>query len=451
MNDAGFEVTSEKFLSADYQIVARDVRIERFFVSSAVLKGESWILPASYDRVHCCYSKRSSGELSLQLQVKCSDYLKCVHVVFRQAGNDVVGRADWAAAVPDENIGYDFSSEFAKSDVRRIEVKPNEKEGYGVCRLRYGVLPELVPYVMPVVVYKGGETEQWAATGRMGDCADALKIDDRFRESSQGSPCIKVEYASNDGWAGLYWQDPAGDWGELPGGANLMKANALVFKARGEQGGERVSFCVGGLMNKEVGDTAKRSLENVELTKGWKQYRIDLKGLDLTRIKSAFCFWFEGQGRPIAFYLDDIYYDKVQISAGDIFISYSRKDIDAIEPICESVRKATGADPWIDMKGIETGSQFEDKIMDAIDRCKVFVFLMSKNSMKSPWTRREFDYAMNIGKKVCPVRIDDSRPARWFLFKYGGLDCVDYTEPAQRGKLFRDLGNWVRGADKNEI
>lgn len=132
--------------------------------------------------------------------------------------------------------------------------------------------------------------------------------------------------------------------------------------------------------------------------------------------------------------------------SGEIFISYARADLEVVKPMVETLRESTGIDPWIDLEGIETGAQFEDKIIDAIDRCKVFVFMMSKNSMESPWTRREFDYAMNMGKKVCPVRIDDSRPARWFLFKYGGLDCVDYADSAQREKMFRDLVAWTRSA-----
>jgi hypothetical protein len=82
----------------------------------------------------------------------------------------------------------------------------------------------------------------------------------------------------------------------------------LVFWARGEKGGENVSFFMGGIKNKAFSDTANRKLEDVKLRKEWTRYRIALDGEDLSRIKTGFGFNFGGQGRPFAFYLDDIEY-----------------------------------------------------------------------------------------------------------------------------------------------
>ena len=107
---------------------------------------------------------------------------------------------------------------------------------------------------------------------------------------------------------GLRWQNPDYDWGDRPGGANLAKANTLYFFARGEMGGEKVEFFMGGIRDKMVCDTADRSMV-VELTKSWKLYEMDLSGLDLTCVKSGFGFYIPRQGRPITFYLDLIYYE----------------------------------------------------------------------------------------------------------------------------------------------
>lgn len=167
---------------------------------------------------------------------------------------------------------------------------------------------ELKPRAMPVGVYGDGVQSKWAVSGYMGNTG-AMKIDVASREDPHaGATCLKVSYAANDNWAGVFWQDPANDWGDRAGGVNLSKADTLVFWARGEKGGEKVSFFMGGIKDKPFSDTANRKLENLTLKKTWTRYRIPLDGEDLSRIKTGFGFNFSGQGRPFAFYLDDIQY-----------------------------------------------------------------------------------------------------------------------------------------------
>ncbi len=166
----------------------------------------------------------------------------------------------------------------------------------------------LRPVPMPYAVYKDGERSPWYVSGYMGNTG-AMKVNDGCTENPHsGDTCMKIEYNANDNWAGIFWQDPANDWGDKFGGANLEKADTLVFWARGEKGGEKVSFFMGGLKDKPFADTANRKLENVTLKKTWTRYRIPLDGEDLSRIKTGFGFNFGGQGKPFAFFLDDIQY-----------------------------------------------------------------------------------------------------------------------------------------------
>ena len=168
---------------------------------------------------------------------------------------------------------------------------------------------ELRAAAMPYPVYRDGANGPWYVSGYMGNTG-AMKVDDRCAEKPHsGETCMKVEYSANDNWAGIFWQSPAGDWGDKQGGANLSKALTLVFWARGEKGGEKVSFFMGGIgKDKPFHDTANRKLENVVLKKEWTRYRIPLDGEDLSQIKTGFGFNFGGQGKPFAFYLDDIEY-----------------------------------------------------------------------------------------------------------------------------------------------
>ena len=72
-----------------------------------------------------------------------------------------------------------------------------------------------------------------------------------------------------------------------PGGVNLENATMLEFWARGEKGGEKVNFFMGGIKNKPFSDTGSGKRE-VTLKKTWTRYRIPLDGEDLSRIKTAF-------------------------------------------------------------------------------------------------------------------------------------------------------------------
>lgn len=126
----------------------------------------------------------------------------------------------------------------------------------------------------------------------------------------------------------------------------------------------------------------------------------------------------------------------------DIFISYSRKDINIAKTIIGRIKEETGLSCWIDLSGIESGAQFEDVIIDAIENAQVVVFLLSDNSMKSTYARQELNYALKIGKKTVPINIDKCHPQGWFLFKLLSTDVIDYSDALQKDKFFHDLCKW---------
>ncbi len=170
---------------------------------------------------------------------------------------------------------------------------------------------ERKPAPMPLAVYAdadaGAARGPWVPSGYMGNTR-ALKVDERCADRPfAGETCLRVEYTDHIGWAGIFWQDPANDWGEKPGGRNLAQATTLVFRACGERGGEKVDFFVGGLKDKPHGDSAEAKLA-VTLKKEWTRYRIPLDGKDLSQIKTGFGFSLASSGDPVVFYLDEIIY-----------------------------------------------------------------------------------------------------------------------------------------------
>ncbi|MBD3264762.1 MAG: hypothetical protein GF375_06645 [Candidatus Omnitrophica bacterium] len=130
-----------------------------------------------------------------------------------------------------------------------------------------------------------------------------------------GNSCIRIEHRNKSGtrWAGIYWQQPANNWGQIPGaGYDLQGAEKLTFWARGDKGGEVIyEFKMGGISSGEYIDSDSASIGPVELTKEWKQYTIDLRGRDLSYVIGGFAWATNidvNDPEGIVFYLDEIKY-----------------------------------------------------------------------------------------------------------------------------------------------
>jgi hypothetical protein len=168
------------------------------------------------------------------------------------------------------------------------------------------------PARLPLVVYDEADRKNppYVPTGWMGD-SKSLKVDQACTDDPHaGKTCLRVEYQAADGWAGVLWQSPPGDWGARAGGWDVSGAKRLRFWARGRSGGEVVTFLLGVIVrDKRFYDTATGKIDRLVLTKEWKEYTIDLQEKDLTRIKTGFGFSLAGQGAPLTFYLDDIRFE----------------------------------------------------------------------------------------------------------------------------------------------
>lgn len=127
----------------------------------------------------------------------------------------------------------------------------------------------------------------------------------------------------------------------------------------------------------------------------------------------------------------------------DIFISYSRHDKEAVFPFVEQINKALGLECWIDLEGIESGEQFENIIIKAIDECKVVLFMLSDSSLKSEWTKREVYYAEGEEKRIVPILVKGDKLRGWFKFHFGNVDFIDIRSEEQKGKLVRNLKTWL--------
>ncbi len=128
----------------------------------------------------------------------------------------------------------------------------------------------------------------------------------------------------------------------------------------------------------------------------------------------------------------------------DVFISYSRKDFDEVAALIETIRaEIPGLSIWFDITGIESGDEFEEKIISAIDNSSYVLFALSNNALESQWTKDEVIYAKNTDKKVIPILLKGASLKGWFLFKFGRVDCIDFSNDLQREKLLNNLSDWT--------
>ena len=128
----------------------------------------------------------------------------------------------------------------------------------------------------------------------------------------------------------------------------------------------------------------------------------------------------------------------------DIFISYSRKDFDEVNAIVEMLKsRIPTLNCWFDITGIESGDEFEDKIITAIDNSSYVLFALSDNSIQSQWAKDEVMYAKNTDTKVIPLVLKGAKLKGWFLFKFGRIDCIDTANSLQIEKLIKNLEDWT--------
>ena len=170
---------------------------------------------------------------------------------------------------------------------------------------------------IPFYVYadRSSPNNHFIPSGWMGDYGD-IKYDGASKEDPYlGDSCIKIIYSGKvtqgARWAGIFWQNPANNWGSIDQGYDLSKATKLTFWARGAKGGERIEeFKVGGIMG-EFSDSDGSGIGPVILNKEWTQYTIDLKGKDMSYIIGGFCWAANIDNNPegATFYLDEIKYE----------------------------------------------------------------------------------------------------------------------------------------------
>ncbi|HVO41862.1 MAG TPA: toll/interleukin-1 receptor domain-containing protein [Aggregatilineales bacterium] len=92
-----------------------------------------------------------------------------------------------------------------------------------------------------------------------------------------------------------------------------------------------------------------------------------------------------------------------------VFVSYSRHDKDFVVRLVHDLR-AREIDVWLDVQDIAPGQRWDKAIENALDRATHVIFVMSKTSVQSDNVRDEIDVAIDSGKTVLPILLEDCTP-----------------------------------------
>lgn len=97
------------------------------------------------------------------------------------------------------------------------------------------------------------------------------------------------------------------------------------------------------------------------------------------------------------------------LDAPSAFISYAHEDKELAQALADALR-ALGCRIWIDVEKMRTGDDLVERIAEAIDSVDFLLAIVSEESVKSSWCKRElaiaFDAALKTDRvKVLPVRL----------------------------------------------
>ncbi|MEO0802988.1 MAG: GUN4 domain-containing protein [Cyanobacteria bacterium J06642_2] len=90
-----------------------------------------------------------------------------------------------------------------------------------------------------------------------------------------------------------------------------------------------------------------------------------------------------------------------------IFISYSRKDQAYVSKLTKALQDRQ-LPFWIDDR-IDYGTQWPRAIQENLEKCKVFILIMTPNSYDSHWVQCELSLALEMRKYIYPLLLNGSR------------------------------------------
>ena len=120
---------------------------------------------------------------------------------------------------------------------------------------------------------------------------------------------------------------------------------------------------------------------------------------------------------------------------GQVFISYSRRDIDVVESIVAEL-EAAGIEVWLDREAIKPGKQWRKQIVEGIDTAEAFIINLSPNSAASDNVLKELNLAEEaLEPFVLPIMLTGMKIPDEMRYQLAGTQFIAYHLDQKKGIL----------------
>jgi hypothetical protein len=117
------------------------------------------------------------------------------------------------------------------------------------------------------------------------------------------------------------------------------------------------------------------------------------------------------------------------------FLSYAHEDGEVAAVLAKQLAKAK-VQVWNPSQDVDPGENWSLKMGEALEKADVLIVLFSPNSAKSPWIRREVEYALTSPRlegRLIVVEVKPTKHMPWILGKLQPIRL--YENPAKARKL----------------
>ena len=135
------------------------------------------------------------------------------------------------------------------------------------------------------------------------------------------------------------------------------------------------------------------------------------------------------------------------MSTQKLFFSYSRFDSNFALRLAKDLREA-GADIWIDQLDIPAGNHWDSAVEGALSTASYVLVILSPSSTASTNVMDEVSFALESGKKIIPVLLEDCLAP----FRLRRLQRIDFTSDYAVGfnQLVQTLNLTINVASKSQ-
>jgi hypothetical protein len=128
-----------------------------------------------------------------------------------------------------------------------------------------------------------------------------------------------------------------------------------------------------------------------------------------------------------------------------VFISYSVADREKVESVVNNLRAIQGVRIFFADFSIGPGDIINQKIINAIIQCNIFLVFYSRNSINSVYVQQEIGAALATGKIPIPILLDDIKPSGMIANNIHYLDFSDENKKyLEYSKLHQFLVNLIQ-------